>query len=647
MAAWRSGLVFLLIMLSLPLRVAMADTPLARAISLMNNDDYAGAFTAIAGMRGGAAGTYIEWRRLRASKGTFREYQRFVADHGDWPGLPLLMRQGEVSIPAGTDPEEVVAYFDVEPPQTGRGALRHAQALDTLGRQPEARASVVRAWTTMAMSRAEQAALIDSYGKTLKPHHWARLDAMIWEGHLDSAARMLPLVTAEQGLLARARIALRRNRDKVSKLIDAVPERLQADPGLAYDRFVWRSRRGREAGAMEMILARSESRVTLGRPENWGRRRAYLAREAMQAEDYELAYRLASNHHLRRGEERFTELEWMAGFLALRKLDKPEAAVAHFRAMRNAAVTPITSGRVWYWLGRAHEAVGNKEKAREAYEVGARYQTSFYGQLAAIAGGIPPDPNLSGSPTASWKEAPFLKDSVFQAGVALHHAGDRYEAGRFFAHLAESLNEEEQAQLGAYLLNIERPNMALRVAKNAARLGRVMPAPYYPLHPVADRADDVPPEMVLAIARQESEFNPEVRSPAGALGLMQVMPRTARAVAQREEIEYSRDRLEKDWEYNADIAIAFLGGLIDRYDGSYVLTAAAYNAGPSRAFAWMEKYGDPRSDDVDVVDWIESIPFSETRNYVMRVMEALYVYRARLAGEVGPLTLAADLQRGG
>lgn len=646
MAAWRIGLVVLLLMGCATPRDAAADTPLASAIALIDQDDFSAAFSAVAAMRGGAVGTYIEWRRLRASKGRFTDYQRFVKDHGDWPGIPLLMRQGEVSIPPGYDPRAVIAYFDIVPPQTGRGALRLGEALDVLGRQSEARAVAVDAWKMMSMSQAEQAEMIARYGKALKPHHWARLDAMIWDGHMDSAARMLPLVSAARRQLAQARIALRRNRDKVSKLIEAVPKSLSNDPGLAYDRFVWRSRRGRASGALEMVLARSDTRASLGRPQLWAKRRASLARDAMEAGDFAKAYELASMHQLRQDEDGFTELEWMAGYLALRKLDKAEAAVTHFRALRTAAITPITSGRVWYWLGRAHEAVGNEAKAKEAYGVGARYQTSFYGQLAAIAGGFPADPRLTGGPAASWKGADFLNSSVFKAGVLLHHAGERYEAGRFFAHLAETMTETEQAQLGAYLLNIERPNMALRVAKNAARMGRIVAAPYYPLHPVADRAKDVPPELVLAISRQESEFNPEVKSPAGALGLMQVMPTTARAVAGREGMEYSRSRLAEDWKYNADIAIAFLSGLIERYDGSYVLTAAAYNAGPSRAFRWMEENGDPREKDVDVVDWIEAIPFSETRNYVMRVMEALYVYRARLSGEVGPLTLARDLERG-
>ena len=212
--------------------------------------------------------------------------------------------------------------------------------------------------------------------------------------------------------------------------------------------------------------------------------------------------------------------------------------------------------------------------------------------------------------------------------------------------MAETMTEAEQGQLGAFLLELGEPNMALRVAKNAARVGRIVPAPYYPVTELASRSSRIPAEFALAIARQESEFNPAVVSSAGARGLMQVLPGTAKGVAQRNGLPYSASRLLNDWQYNADIGTAFLAELLTRYRGSYVLAAAAYNAGPSRANRWIAEYGDPRSSSVDVEDWIESIPFSETRNYVQRVMEALYVYRARLSGETGPLTLLDDLSRG-
>lgn len=624
-----------------------AQTPLAEAIELMEADDWPGAALRVATIPEPSARIYFEWRRLRAGKGAFGDYLIFMENHADWPGLPLLMKQGEPSIPARHSPNEVVAFFAHHLPQTGIGALRLAEALDALGRPDDAKASLSLAWRTLPMSASDQAALLGRYGADLASEHWARLDGMIWEGHMASAEAMLPLVSAGQAKLAAARIALRRNKDGVTKLIEAIPATLMEDPGLAYDRFVWRARRDLDDGAREIAAARSVSRAKLGRPEAWSKRRASLARGAMRTGKPKTAYRLARDHRLMPEEKGFTDLEWLAGFIALRKLNDPEAAIDHFRALRVVAKTPITSGRVWYWLGRAHEAAGNAEKAAEAYGVGARYQTSFYGQLAAERGGFDADPTLAGTGQPGWQGAAFMKSTVFEAGMLLHLAEQRYSAGRFFAHQAETMTEAEQAQLGAFLLDLERPNMALRVAKNAAKQGRVIAAPYYPLHPVSLRAKSVPPELALAIVRQESEFNPDVESPVGALGLMQVMPATAKAVARGEGWAYSRERLVGDWAYNADIGVAYLSQVVAQHSGSYVLAAASYNAGPRRAKQWMERYGDPRKAGVDAVDWIEHIPFTETRNYVMRVTEALHVYRARLSGKAQPLRLSKDLARGG
>ena len=619
---------------------------LAGAIAAMAANEWAQAARVVAQVPDDVAKVYYDWRRLRAGEGSWRDYVAFVRDHGDWPGLPLLMRIGEAKIPSGRPAREILAYFDDQPPQTGEGVLRLVEAYEALGRGEDAKTEAIRAWKTMPKSSAATRTLLSRYGDVLRPHNFARLDHMIWEGEYGEARAMLDRVSVAEKQLGFVRIALRENKNGVNKLIDALPQSVANDPGLAYDRFRWRVRRKLGDSARELMLARSDSRDRLGRPEAWAGRRAIYARAAMRNGSTQLAYRLASQHRLKPGEDGFTDLEWLAGYIALRKLNNTEAAVTHFRALREVAVTPITMGRVWYWLGRAHAAAGNDGKAVEAYTVAARFQTSFYGQMAAIRGGLEPDAKLAGNETPDWKSAPFLASSVFRTGLLLHYADERYEAGRFFAHMAETMTETEQAQLGAFLIDLGRPNMAIRVAKNAARLGRIIPAPYYPVTELAARAGGVPPELALAIARQESEFNPDVVSSAGARGLMQVMPRTAQAVARQIGVPYSLDRLGGDWEYNSRIGTAYLAEMVKKFRGSYVLAAAAYNAGPHRASRWIAEYGDPRARNVDVEDWIEHIPFSETRNYVQRVMEALYVYRARLNAKTGPLTLERDLKRG-
>jgi len=617
---------------------------MAEAIVAMKADNWQSASRIVAATGEPAAVIYADWRRLRAGDGHWPEYRDFIKTHADWPGLPFLSKKGEASIPANARADEVVAYFDAHAPQTGTGALRLAAALQSLGRTAEAEGAIVAAWTGLALTQLERETIQGRYGRLAGPLNWTRTDTMIWDGEMGQAEAMLPFLDAGQAALARARIELRRNKDGVNALINKVPASLAKDPGLAHDRFVWRHRRDLDNSAIELILSRSTSREALGRPEAWADRRARLARQAMRDGRVDTAYRLASTHRLRSSEDGFTDLEWLAGYIALRKRNDPTAAIAHFRALRPVAVTPITSGRVWYWLGRAHEADGNAAKAAEAYGVATRYQTSFYGQLATERGGLAPDARLTGAPTVPWKGAAFTTSSVYRAGELLHYAGERYEGGRFFAHMAETMSEAEQAALGQRLLELGEPNMALRVAKNAANLGRIIAAPYYPLAPLASEVGRVRPEEALAIMRQESEFNPSVVSSAGARGLMQLMPGTAKDVAGRIGLPYSRARLLSDETYNATLGSQYLAEMLERYSGSIVLAAAAYNAGPHRADRWIEAYGDPRNPRVDVEDWIEGIPFSETRNYVMRVTEALHVYRARLSGQVQPVRISKDMR---
>ena len=647
MIRWLFSVCFLLVMAG----AAAAETQrqigarLAEVIAAIKADDWDQADRLAARLNDGPAETYFEWRSLRAGRGAWRDYLNFLNDHADWPGLPLLARVGEAKIPENAPAAAIQAYFEAQPPQTGRGAALLARQLSGAAQA----AIVARAWGAFPMPANDVATLWAEFPKITQPLAWARTDHLIWEGEFSRAAEMLPYLDAGHRALAEARIALRRGqRNGVNALINKIPAGIAAkSAGLRFDRFRWRMRRDIWAGAEEILRQSSASRESLGRPDVWSRRRATIARRAMRAGRHKTAYDFARRHHLKPGETGFVDLEWLAGYIALRHLKRPDDAVTHFRRLRVSAVTPITSGRVWYWLGRAHEAAGNRAKAAEADGLAARKQTSFYGQLGAERGKLPDDPAIASGTMVDWKSAGFLASDVFRAGLLLHYADERYEGGRFFAHLAETLDENSQRQLGQFLVDLERPNMALRVAKNAARLGRVTINSYYPITPLAALAKDVPPEVVMAIARQETELNPDVVSPVGALGLMQVMPKTARGVARSLGVAYQGDRMLTDWRYNARFGIAYLGQMIARYDGSYLLAAAAYNAGPGRADRWIKEFGDPRRGQIDPVDWIELIPFRETRNYVQRVLESTNVYRARLSGRASGLRIGEDLARGG
>ena len=420
-----------------------------------------------------------------------------------------------------------------------------------------------------------------------------------------------------------------------------MPKSLAEDPGLLFERMQWRARKGLNAAAIELILEQSPDK--LGRPEYWGGWRRSLARTEMRAGRISNAYRLASQHGLSAGRH-FADLEWLSGYLALKYRDDGDAALRHFRRFRGAVETPISLGRAGYWEGRANELRGDSEAASLAYAFGSEYQTSFYGLLAAERTGKPMNLELAASvPNSNWRGASFAESSVFEASRLFIAAGEINLAERFLTHLTESLAKPEISQLGAFVLEEGQPHLAVMIGKRAAQRAIVVPFAYYPVTDLGVESVPVPQELALAIARRESEFDPAVMSGVGARGLMQVMPATAQAVAKFLEIPYSRDRLITDPAYNVRIGTAYLDELMSLFNGNIVMVSAGYNAGPGRPLRWMERRGDPRRDQTDIIDWIEHIPFDETRNYVMRVAESLPVYRARLSGQVSALDLSSEL----
>jgi soluble lytic murein transglycosylase len=595
---------------------------------------------------GTVAVAVIEWHRLRAGDGTFADYQRFIADHSDWPGMEFLRLRGESRIPAAAPPAQVLDYFTAQPPQSGDGVLRFAHALEVTGNHTAAVAEAVRGWTTMSLDSQQENVLLATYGSDLADHHAARLDDLLWRGQYSEAERMRGRVTKGHRALLDARLALQRDAPGVDGFISAVPAELVDDPGLAFDRMEWRARKGRSDDVVALMLERSATPELLGRPEYWADRRISVARDLMREGRAREAYLIASQHHLAEAGADYADLEWLSGYISLRKLDAAGAALAHFRRFRAAVSSPISLGRAGYWEGRAHEALGEYDAAAVAYAFGAEFQTSFYGQLAAERAGIPMDPLMTGTEDfGDDADAAFLRSSVYRAGRLLDAAGEPGLAARFFSHLAESLTRGQIGQLTRATEDLNDPYIQLAIAKRAAEAGHMLHRAYFPIMgtPVETRGD-VSREFGMSIVRRESEFNSDAVSHAGALGLMQLMPGTARMMAGKLGATYSLARLTSDPAYNAQLGTAYLQDLIDRFGPGVALVSSGYNAGPGRPARWIGEYGDPRNEDVDVVDWIESIPFNETRNYIMRVSESIGPYRARLTGELGPITLTEDLR---
>jgi len=580
----------------------------------------------------------IDWQALRDSGGEFREYADFIAAHPDWPDLDDLRANAETSIPGNATPEDVLAFFGDELPETGMGARTLARALIEQGHPDRARRMIEEVWLTQPLNDVGQATLVEAFPDWLGPLNADRADAMLWRWRTSDAERMIPLLSDERRALVRARIALIREQGNATDLAKAIPASLRNDPGLAYDRYNHLAEEGDYTAALAILRAHSSSAESLGEPYRWAAWRAQIVRWLMREGRPEEAYRVATRHFLSEHSEFYADLEWLSGYLALRYLDRPETALLHFRRSEAAVTGPISGSRAAYWQGRAFDVLERPEEAADAYDRGAQNQTAFYGLLSAERLGQELDPRLTGQEDfGNWRTSGELaQNDLTQAMLLLLAAGDRDDARRFVLQLARTLDRQGVGQLGDLLEEMHEPYLAVVAGKAAVERGVVVPTAYFPIHPLARRDWPVEPELALSIARRESEFNAGVSSPVGAQGLMQLMPATAREVSGWLGLPYSQARLT-NWEYNAALGTRYLAMLQEMFGTSPVLIAAGYNAGPGRPRQWMAQRGDIRDADVDVVDWIEHIPFAETRTYVMRVSESVPIYHARLTGEIGPV----------
>lgn len=631
-----------------PLSGARAEdgAAVARALAAAGTQDWVAA-EASARQSGALAVDLVAWQRLRAGQGVWAEYLDFARRNPDWPGMELLYRRGEAALPPDAPAAEVLAWFGERLPET----VPAAQAWIAAQPRKQRDAAAVRFWTQpLPLDETSETSFLAAHGKAVASHHAARLAALLDAGEWAAAERMLPRIPpGPDADLARARIAVQARRPGVDALILALPQPQRDDAGLALDRFRWRVAAKQGDLARALMLERSTSAEALRDPAAWAGARRDHARAALRAGDWALAERLAANHFLPEGHADAVDLDWLAGYAALRA-GAADRAAAHFARLPVEGRSGITLSRSHYWQGRAAEAQGDRAAATAAYARAAAHQATYYGQLAAERIGAPMDPALvlAGAETLpDWRGSALLGNRLFQAGLWLLAAGDGAQAQRFFLHLAQTADPQDILRMGRLMAEMHRPWDALRLSKAAAAKGLVHPALHYPLTGLERGSFGLPPELVMAIARQESEFNHTVMSRVGARGLMQVMPDTARQMAGEIGEAFELPRLTRDAAYNARLGAAYLAGLRNRFGNSIALVAAGYNAGPGRSSRWLRDFGDLRAEGgPDPVDWVEMIPFDETRNYVMRVAEALPIYRARIAGHSVPFVPSWDLSGG-
>ncbi|GAB6053343.1 lytic transglycosylase domain-containing protein [Magnetospira thiophila] len=592
----------------------------------------------------------LDWIDLK-SEGVshgFEEVTAFIADNPDWPDQWSLQRRAEEVMPPSLSDERVLAWFSEREPVSVDGRIRYGAALLNTGRRKEAETFLRETWISGDFGPRQESQYLKLYAPYLtQADHVDRLERLLWDDRHEAAKRLLNRVDKDHRLLAIARSRLALKKGGVDSAIAQVPKHLQNDPGLLFDRIRWRRRKGRDDQALDMLL---NANPTNNAPEQWWEERGLMARKALKDGLITDAYRIAKNHGLDDGGQ-FAAAEWLAGWIALRYLNDADAALNHFSNLYGKVNYPISRARAAYWAGRASEALNQKKSAALWYSIGARFPTTFYGQLAGAREGkgelkIPPDARPDATETHA-----FEHHELVRMALLLHKIGAVREVDPFLLHLVNLSQSAGWRALTADLaLEFERPDLAVRIAKKSVLAGQPLIAPGYPkiTLPKMNLPQSLPqPErpLLLALIRQESGFNPLAVSSAGARGMMQIIPTTARRLARKIKLRYSKSLLTADPDYNMTIGTYYLASLLDRYEGSYVLALAAYNAGPSRVSAWIKDYGDPRDGATDPIDWIENIPFNETRNYVQRILESLQIYRARLGNTQIALTLEQDLTR--
>jgi soluble lytic murein transglycosylase len=596
----------------------------------------------------------VEWVLLRSDNNTsdYSRYAAFIAGNPSWPSIALLRRKAEAMLwQEQGDPASVRAIFAKEPPRTAKGRFALARALMALGDRAGAQAQVREGWRNEALSMDLEDEVVDQFKDLLTPtDHKVRMDMRLYAEDADAGLRAASRAGPTAQAIAKAWVAVIRKSPNAKALLEAVPADASRDLGFIFARAQWLRHEDKAAEAAELILSVPRDAAQPIDVDQWWGERRLLVRKLLEVGDATTAYRVARDAALPNKDGYRWDQPFTAGWVALRFLNDPAAALAHFAKVAQGSNSPTTLARAGYWQGRAAEALGRREDARGYYEAAARHGTAYYGQLARARLGYQ-DIGLRGAPELSQeRRAAIAQLDVVRATELLYAVGERDLVVPFVADLGErSTDIAVLAELGEIASRNQDARCMTLIGKPALARGYALEHYAFPTFGIPDyRAigPAIDSSIVYSIARQESMFYQGDISSAKAMGLMQVTPEAGRETAKKTGAPFDVKRLLSDSVYNVQMGAAELGGLMETYRGSYILTFAGYNAGPGRVREWISRFGDPRDPKVDPVDWVERIPFAETRNYVERVLENLQVYRVRLGG--GPrLMIEADLHRGG
>ncbi len=578
----------------------------------------------------------------------------FLSATPQWPLSETLLKRAEQSLYVNrASAETVLNHFDKRAPLSPEGTLALARAQMAIGNPEAARKSVRRVWLNETLDAATEKQISSEFGVLLSnDDRKARMWRLVYKQETNAAIRASKSLSGDYQKAAKVAQALIRGAGGAEKQYQSLSGAMKQQLGMRYALARYYRKSNKESKAAQILLDIPADHAVTGDGEAWWVERRLVARmllDPRRPATAKTAYQLAKSHGFANGEY-FAEGEFLAGWVALRFLKDEKTALRHFTRLRDGVTTRTDMARATYWIGRSYEAMGDKANAKAAYRDAAQVPTVFYGQLAREELGIAGQPiTITGGQPSAAAQARVDNDDIMRAFQMVAQTGRTRDLNMFLWSLSSRFkSSDEMSAVARNMSSAGGPAISVRLAKLAGQKGVDIDYWGYPTKAMPDWRQIGPPverALVYGLSRQESEFDPKAGSKVGAQGLMQLMPGTAKLVAKQYGLAYAPAKLTGDPAYNVKLGAAHLGDLINEFGGSYILTLAAYNAGPRRSREWVEAHGDPRSGNVDPIDWVEMIPFTETRNYVQKVMQNVHVYRSRISPKTMH-AMTADLRRG-
>jgi len=606
-----------------------------KAITEMKKGKWPSALNTAQKARDKSIHNFIQWRHLltKGNLASYYDYRTFIDKNENYPRIGRVKYLAEHKL--STDkisPKKIIDWYQSSSPLSGFGKMILGESYILTGNIDKGTNLIKDGWVTAELTKSELRFYRKKFKKYLGSNDYIkRADYLAWNNKYWDLKRMLRYLPNDYELLYNARQLLMSKSYGVDKAISKVPEKFKNDSGLNYDRLKWRRKRGRVDSSVEILLKIENTKDYLVRPDKWWTEREIISRSLIYKKKYELAYKISSDHGMTEGPE-FAAAEWMSGWIALSFLDNPLLAKDHFENFYKNVGYPISVARGAYWLGKTYEKMGYNELSVKWFREASNYLTTYYGQLAFME----LDSNASFELSKDLEVKKEYRDYFFKKEIVkVIYLLDELDEDKYAKHMLrflanDDVNNGSEVLAAELATKIERFDFAIQISKLASYEKRFHNKFNYPIisTPKYINGRKIPENaFILSIIRQESEFDLSANSHAGAKGLMQLMPYTAKLVAKQAKLPYSRSRLTTDPEYNINLGSHYIAGLILEYDGAYPFAVAAYNAGPKRVRYWKKLNKDPQKNQIDYINWIELIKFKETRNYVQRVLENYNVYR--------------------